>query len=282
MKKIALFIFCFGMQYIWAQENLKSVILKVTYDHYFKVFESDRELRRDTMQLLIDGTRTSFMENKQYVLDSTYSMNGSVLPSTAMDANYMIGMQQYKNSYRIYTNNATATYRKAIGNNVIYEYDEELELQWQLESGSKTILGYFCKKAMLDYGGRTWTAWYAPELPYNAGPYKFKSLPGLILEMVDSSSGFQFNAIALQQIDSSRRLPVTSIMSNQVILDISHDEFLKQQDAFDQLSILEQFGFGSEVKITIQSVEGENLTNDRKYTKLPEEKRVYIEKLKKD
>lgn len=52
---------------------------------------------------------------------------------------------------------------------------------WKLVTGSKEIIGYECKKALLNYRGRDYEAWYAPEIPVPNGPYKFHGLPGMIL-----------------------------------------------------------------------------------------------------
>ncbi len=82
----------------------------------------------------------------------------------------------------------------------LYQYEEEKpNLDWKLEQGFKKILNYNCKKARVEYGGRSYTAWYAPEIPISCGPYKFSDLPGLILEIYDSKNDFHFEAIAVDQ-----------------------------------------------------------------------------------
>jgi hypothetical protein len=122
-----------------------------------------------------------------------------------------------------------------------------------------------------------WTAWYATELPYNAGPYKFKGLPGLILEMVDETSNFKFTAIGLEQINGTDYRQVEPINDNKALLDITHDNFNNQLKAFDKLSIMEQINFGSTSTISIINSSGEDLSKQRSFNKRSEEKRVYIE-----
>jgi GLPGLI family protein len=73
-----------------------------------------------------------------------------------------------------------------------YIYEETLNYDWKLSNETKIISGYKCLKANTFYGGRDWEAWYAIDLPINAGPYKFKGLPGLIVEMSDSTKTYNF------------------------------------------------------------------------------------------
>lgn len=79
-----------------------------------------------------------------------------------------------------------------------YEYVEKKpNLNWKLVNDNKTILNYKVKKAMVNYGGRKWVAWYTEEIPINLGPYVFGNLPGLILELYDDKKNFHFIAIGI-------------------------------------------------------------------------------------
>lgn len=89
-------------------------------------------------------------------------------------------------------------------------YNEPLdEMQWTVNPDSTaTILGYECVQAVTDYHGRRWTAWFAPELPYPAGPWKLHGLPGLILRAT-AGPNFSFSATG---IENTTR-PMTPIYS---------------------------------------------------------------------
>ncbi|MDE6299757.1 MAG: GLPGLI family protein, partial [Muribaculaceae bacterium] len=67
-------------------------------------------------------------------------------------------------------------------------YEESFEPQeWEIiPDSTKTILGYECIKAVCDYHGRHWTAWFAPEIPVSDGPWKLCGLPVLILGAEES------------------------------------------------------------------------------------------------
>lgn len=86
---------------------------------------------------------------------------------------------------------------------VYYEYrkyTEDIENRdWNIETDSvKTLLGYECVLATTTYHGRQWSAWFAPEIPINAGPWKLLGLPGLIMEAVDSTGQHHFTANGIE------------------------------------------------------------------------------------
>lgn len=81
-----------------------------------------------------------------------------------------------------------------------WRYEEDWEKpEWEISDETKEILGYQCFKATADYRGRRWTAWFAPEIPVQDGPWKLCGLPGLILEAVDNHREFHFIANGLMQ-----------------------------------------------------------------------------------
>lgn len=70
---------------------------------------------------------------------------------------------------------------------------------WVMKDGTKQILGYLCKKASCTYRGRTWTAWYALDIPISDGPWKLCGLPGLILQADDNKGHFSFACIGIEK-----------------------------------------------------------------------------------
>src|SRR5699024_5708709 len=61
-------------------------------------------------------------------------------------------------------------------------------LDWQITDESKEIGGYIAIKAEVTFRGRDFVAWFTPEIPISAGPWKFYGLPGLILVVKDEES----------------------------------------------------------------------------------------------
>ncbi len=81
-------------------------------------------------------------------------------------------------------------------------YSEPIEtLNWVICDSTKVIHGYECTMAKADYHGREWTAWFTPDIPIQAGPWKLTGLPGLILEASESSGQHWFSATGIEKSD---------------------------------------------------------------------------------
>lgn len=77
-----------------------------------------------------------------------------------------------------------------------YKVHEDLKsIEWQLIPGEiKNINGFKSYKAKGEFRGRNYVAWYSPDIPLRVGPWKFQGLPGLILDIRDSTNNFQWTA----------------------------------------------------------------------------------------
>ena len=83
--------------------------------------------------------------------------------------------------------------------NYIYE-ENSLVFDWKISDEKRTILSYHCQKATVSFRGRDFIAWFAPDIPIPNGPWKFGSLPGLILNLSDSKNNFVYECQGLEQL----------------------------------------------------------------------------------
>lgn len=101
-----------------------------------------------------------------------------------------------------------------IGN--LYAYETTDILNWKLSPETKKIDQFNVQKAMVDFGGRKWIAWFTKDIPFSEGPYKFQGLPGLILQLQDDKDNFIFDFV------KNVKLPQTYDTSN--ILEVRYGD----------------------------------------------------------
>jgi len=81
-------------------------------------------------------------------------------------------------------------------------YEEPLIPQnWKVQDDTMTIAGYSCQKALCDWRGRSYIAWFSAGIPMNEGPWKFFGLPGLIVKIYDTKHHYDFELVAFNITD---------------------------------------------------------------------------------
>ncbi|PZR23540.1 MAG: hypothetical protein DI539_02745 [Flavobacterium psychrophilum] len=113
--------------------------------------------------------------------------------------------------------------------------DNPPAIQWKLTEDSKTISGFQCMKAVGDFRGRQWIAWFAPEIASPFGPWKLQGLPGIILEAHDSTNKYTMKAIKVEYNKSDIiTKDFTKIYETANTKPITYKQFLEdQKEAMD-------------------------------------------------
>ena len=130
-------------------------------------------------------------------------------------ANYIVNDERFHPAYRfpvvvnMDSQEATLYIQSFSGS---YKYNQQLpKMDWKLENEEKKIKGIRCLKATCRFGGRDWTAWYAPEYAMPYGPYLFNGLPGLIMQVVDKKKNFAFKFKGIEKNSSGRYIYMNKI-----------------------------------------------------------------------
>jgi len=129
--------------------------------------------------------------------------NRAIIDQNTLSDNGISSMGDSKEIFKNYPSGKITATDQIVSSNYLYEEDRTL-FQWQIEPDTREILSYTCQKAITDFRGRHYEAWFAPDLPFNDGPWKFSGLPGLILAVEDSTKNFSFQAIGIENL----KLPV--------------------------------------------------------------------------
>jgi GLPGLI family protein len=89
----------------------------------------------------------------------------------------------------MFANNESNTffYTSELENKLVLVKDIVPSIKWRILDSQKDILGYNCTKAVAEFRGSKIFAWFADDIPISFGPWKFKGLPGLILEAGNTS-----------------------------------------------------------------------------------------------
>ncbi|MBD3905071.1 GLPGLI family protein [Chryseobacterium sp. Ch-15] len=69
---------------------------------------------------------------------------------------------------------------------------------WKILPDKNKIFNFDVQKAILNYGGRNWTAWFTTEIPIQDGPYVFHGLPGLIVKISDDKNDYSILLTEIQ------------------------------------------------------------------------------------
>lgn len=87
-----------------------------------------------------------------------------------------------------------------------YVYEEPHLPEWVAGNERDNIMGYPCKALHTELGGRSWTVWYAEDIPAPYGPWKFFGTPGLVLKAVSQDGVHKFSCYALFPIKQEQTI----------------------------------------------------------------------------
>lgn len=213
MKKIIVVIVAL---FICIPLSAQKAQIRVSYDYHF--FDPRGMEKHHDFLLLANRDNYMFYNNHTQWLDSIrctkdgeawYKQTGLVIMGQVMgksreEAEAILESSGTGRPITMYVVREKEKFK--IWDEVYYEYrkySEDTERRdWSIETDStRNILGYECILAESDYHGRHWKAWFTPEIPLDAGPWKLLGLPGLIMEAIDSTGQHHFIANGIELSD---------------------------------------------------------------------------------
>lgn len=189
-----------------AQNFKDELTYKVTYKLTYLLDSTDVENRKSEYMILYIGDELSLFSSRAKTLANPITIRGNS-GHTSRSA-----LTQFQ--YEIIKNNKTQKLYYTLkipkmGNLDWFYYESTNDLfEWKIETDSKEIKGYKVQKATTSFGGRNYIAWFSPEIPVSAGPYKFNGLPGLIIEISDTKNHWQFEFVGLKKLTSSEQFKI--------------------------------------------------------------------------
>ncbi|WP_185097134.1 GLPGLI family protein [Chryseobacterium sp. IHB B 17019] len=169
-----------------------NVEYEADYELNYKDFTTDVAKSKTTFALLLNQNESYFKNMNKYIKDSLINEKQIILSGNAYNDMKMTG-KYYSNFPETIGITSSKVYVSLAVYNKNFRYEEDNNISWQLQNDFKTIGKYKVQKAIAKKYGRTWVAWFAKDIPFPFGPYKFSGLPGLILEVYDDKDDYHYS-----------------------------------------------------------------------------------------
>ncbi|MEJ5054140.1 GLPGLI family protein [Sphingobacterium sp. MYb382] len=178
----------------------KHKIYQVLYEmKYQKDSLDEKSLTIEIMELFTNSELSLFRSYEYSAIDSNkfgFSVNRINLQQKILSTYYVT---------KDLKSNVVGFFDKIrLGNKDSYVYYENIankEDSWIVTSETDSLKGFSCQKAYIDLGGRRWIAWFCNDIPISDGPYKFGNLPGLIIDIHDTTDTWRFSFLELKEVD---------------------------------------------------------------------------------
>jgi len=164
---------------------------------------------KEDMMLDFTSEATIYKSYTYFYSDSIQQDRFRQNPTT--NINYQVPKATSEQILHLFTTNERFTIKPWMGDTLLIK-DPAEPITWILMKENKTIAGFNCNLAKGWFRGRYYSAWFTPDIPVQAGPWKLNGLPGLILEAYDSTASIKFELTKLQNVKSIERIgkPVTA------------------------------------------------------------------------
>ena len=215
MKRILIIITMsiWDMCSIYAQHTheIEPAILECHYEH-IKVVDTVtfRNLGKDIMILRIGKDVSQFFSYYTFNGDSLWNdpKGKKIIEKSTLDAIRKRKFSEIPGArttseyiYKNYPKGEFSTYGLVSPNDYYVIKEDTPTFQWIITDSTKTVCGYACQLATTDFRGRSYKAWFTPEIPISDGPWKLSGLPGLILEAYDTQNHYHYTLIGIKQSD---------------------------------------------------------------------------------
>lgn len=210
--------------------TIETTELIVTYTLRFQKDSTNPNfINQEDMFLLLGKNVSKFVNADYFVFDTLSRQFGfRELPNKVSDGTIQMPRTLFLfNIIKNYPKGYITRFDHVIGS--FFKFEEELNLfNWQLVQETATIAGYKVQKAVTEFGGRKWVAWFSPDIPYNDGPYSFNGLPGLIVKIHDTRNHYVF------EMESINKPPHKIVIEyeNQDYIPTTKQGFFRAQDSF--------------------------------------------------
>lgn len=193
------FILSFMASFSSAQTP-ETVIAKINYKFSHKYDTTNVNLIRSGNFILLLGKSSSVYKSYDRLLQDSamlieFKKTGQMAPPSGQRATS-------EELYYYFTPQTSYFRNKVIGDYVMKMPYKNLD--WKILADKKIIGNISCQKAITNYHGRDYIAWFTTSLPFKSGPWKLNGLPGLIVTAYDKTGRIRFDFNGFEQVKNSK------------------------------------------------------------------------------
>ncbi|WZL88947.1 GLPGLI family protein [Salinimicrobium sp. 3283s] len=202
MRKLLIAFFFLNLGNLQAQ---KSYSYKATYSLEYQEDSTDQSsIKSETVVLYLGKGHSRYSSLGKAVKDSlkAYIEASNISKSESFEIlNQAPETEFHYKIFKNYQDNELILAEIITVDKWRYKYIQNLNtIDWKIQPENKDILGFSVQRATGSFAGRNYVAWFAPQLPFSDGPYKFSGLPGLILEISDLENHYHFSLTGFEEL----------------------------------------------------------------------------------
>ncbi|HEY4194423.1 MAG TPA: GLPGLI family protein [Mucilaginibacter sp.] len=225
-SKIYLSIFCFFTCTVYGQQKPDTAIAMITYSFsHMRDTTNPTKFYTENMDLFLGKASSLYKSGDKKLVDSLAmaSFNASGHKSITVPRPYTFSqLFMYPGSQELFV------FDRVMMDKYIMK-DDWPQIDWKITDETKKISQLTCQKAIGTWRGRIYEAWFCPDLPFHAGPWKLNGLPGLIIEANDSHHQVMFKFAGYRTLGDSK-IVITLPSKNQA-KPATIQDFTKMRDA---------------------------------------------------
>ena len=235
---VALTIFVFmGIECCYAQKKIDEAYLKCQYDYTYVVDTLSGKTAKDWLVLQIGKNMSKSYSYYSMQVDSIFaSPDRDVILRQQINAAIGSKTEWPHKRMKAYVYKNYPQGKMTVTDGLLmqdYIYEDTLYAQnWVIQDSSKLILGHECQKAVCQYRGHCWTAWFAMDIPITDGPWKLCGLPGLIMEATSEDNSHAFKLLGMERVSKEPIVFSKTYVGNNKFEKTTFEKFLKEQYIF--------------------------------------------------
>ena len=232
---VVLTIFAFmGIECCYAQKKIDEAYLKCQYDYTYVVDTLYGKTAKDWLVLQIGENLSKCYSYYSMQVDSIFaSPDRDVILRQQINAAIGSKTEWPHKRMKAYVYKNYPQGKMTVTDGLLmqdYIYEDTLYAQnWVIQDSSKLILGHECQKAVCQYRGHCWTAWFAMDIPITDGPWKLCGLPGLIMEATSEDNSHTFKLLGLERVSKEPIVFSKTYVGNNKFEKTTFEKFLKEQ-----------------------------------------------------